>query len=93
MSYRVDWSVEMRQRFQQLHAEALATGQGTRLRESLARLVARLRVDPYDVGELLYHTGAGDPVHLAASGSLAITFTVFESIHAVCIVRVERLAE
>lgn len=92
MAYRVDWSVLLERRMEELQAEALESGQGNAFRVGLERLLDRLEGKPHDVGEIAYRTPMGFPVHVAVSGPTAINFVIYESHQAVCLTKIDRLS-
>ncbi len=92
MEYAIVISAAVRERFLAFQQQAAEASVGDRLLAAIHSSTARLRTNPQDFGEMLYHLpGTNWPVHLAVVAPLAVVFTIHEAGRQVWVVNAHTL--
>jgi hypothetical protein len=55
ISYKVDYSADLKNKIKSLHAQAASTGKGHQFLDALRAILKRLRENPKEFGEPVYH--------------------------------------
>ena len=93
MEYAVIIAEALRERVLDIQRRAADAGVGDRFLAALRTATGRLRTNPLDFGEVLYHLPELHwPVHLAIAAPLALLFTVHEAERQVWVVNAHALS-
>jgi hypothetical protein len=91
--FSVVYSGKIRQRIEDLAAEAKSKGRSAAFAKALAQIIRKLESDPLDFGEPKnYLTNLKMTVHSAALGPLYVRFGVREDLGLVFLVKIEWLS-
>jgi hypothetical protein len=90
MAYRLTYSAAFESRFEVLLDEAIAAGHGLRFGAIFHRLAARLKADPFLVGEAEYPLSGGQIVHHVLEGPVNLYFTIYPAHGLVWLTRLDR---